>query len=71
MAGVQFYLPLGVAHTICAAGPIFTLVMQRLIRKSEAPNISGQKLQGCLISVIGIVLTSNGKFIYGYLDEDF
>jgi hypothetical protein len=71
IAGVQFYLPLGVAHTVCAAGPIFTLVMQRIIRKAQAPQISGQKLQGCFISVIGIVLTSNGKFIYGYLNENY
>ena len=71
VAGVQFFLPLGITHTICAIGPIVTLVMQRIIRKSEAPSISGPKLQGCFIAVIGLLLTPNGKFIYGYLDKDF
>jgi hypothetical protein len=31
LAGVQFILPLGIVHTISAAGPIFTLVLERFL----------------------------------------
>ena len=71
VAGVQFILPLGITHTICSAGPIVVLVMQRVLRRSSSSPISGLKLQGCFIAVVGIILTSNGKFIYAYMDEDF
>jgi hypothetical protein len=36
IAGVQFVLPLGITHTIASAGPIVTLVMQRMIYKDPA-----------------------------------
>lgn len=70
-AGVQFFMPLGVVHTLGSCSPIFTLVLQRLLRKNEVNHITDSKIKGCFIAVIGIILTSNGKYIYSYLNEDF
>lgn len=67
-AGVQFYMPLGIVQTIGSCGPIFTLILQRLLRKNHVQNITGKKLQGIFIAVLGIILASNGKFIYSYFD---
>ena len=52
MAGVQFFMPLGIVHTLGSCGPIFILVLQRMLRKDEIFNISGKKLHGCFISVL-------------------
>jgi drug/metabolite transporter (DMT)-like permease len=71
LAGMQFVMPLGIVHTIASAGPIVTMIMQRIIRKDHSSEITGNKLLGCIISVVGIVMTSNGKFIYSCLDPNF
>lgn len=71
IAGVQFILPLGVAHTIASAGPILVLLMQKFFFKNSQSVITAKKIEGCIIAIIGIVLTSNGKLIYGYMDESF
>ena len=71
MAGVQFVMPLGIVHTLASGGPIITLILQRILRKNHVHHITGKKLQGCFIAFIGIILTSNGKFIYSYFDESF
>ncbi len=36
LAGMQFFMPLGIVHTIAACGPIFTLIMQRIIHKDKS-----------------------------------
>lgn len=71
LAGMQFVLPLGVVHTLASGGPIMTLILQRFLRKDHIHHITGKKLQGCIIAFVGIILTSNGKFIYSYFDKDF
>lgn len=71
LAGVQFVMPLGIVHTLASGGPIITLILQRILRKNHVHHITGKKLQGCFIAFIGIILTSNGKFIYSYFDESF
>ena len=71
LAGVQFFMPLGIVQTLGSCGPIFTLILQRILRKDNIFHITGKKLNGCVIALIGIILTSNGKFIYSYFDKDF
>jgi hypothetical protein len=64
-------MPLGIVHTLASGGPIITLILQRFLRKNHVHHITGNKLKGCFIAFIGIILTSNGKFIYSYFDETF
>lgn len=69
LASVQFVLPLGITHTIASTGPILTLVLQTLFFKKEF--IHGRKLKGCVLAVVGILLASNGKYIYAFIDKSF
>jgi drug/metabolite transporter (DMT)-like permease len=69
LAGVQFILPLGITHTIASTGPIITLLIQIFVLKKGS--IHKNQLIGCAVAFIGIILTSNGKFIYSFFDKDF
>ena len=69
LAGIQFYIPLGVMHTLASTGPLIILALQAYVFKTG--KIEGNKLYGCMIGVAGILLTSNGKYIYSHINQSF
>jgi len=56
-------------HTLASTGPLIILALQAYVFKTG--KIEGNKLYGCMIGVAGILLTSNGKYIYSHINQSF
>lgn len=65
---VQFYLPLGIVHTIICTGPIFLVVVQYVF-DGKVPN--SQQLIAIAITFAGITLTSNGALLTKWINADY
>lgn len=64
----QLYLPLYVAHTISAIGPIFVCLLNLIIYKKM---ISSEQVVGMLIAFTGIILTVNGRLFMSMIDPNY
>jgi drug/metabolite transporter (DMT)-like permease len=67
-AGLQFYLPLGILHTLAVAGPIFVYVWQYIIERKK-PHY--KEYMAIILTVFGIVLTANGNIFLKWVDPTF
>jgi drug/metabolite transporter (DMT)-like permease len=64
----QFYLPLYAVHTISGFGPIFVCILNYFL---NGVKINGKQLLGILVAFCGIILTVNGRRIWGLIDPSF
>lgn len=60
MSAIQFYLPLGVVHTLGTIGPISVSVYQYLLENKKQ---QFKQVIGIALTVVGIALTANGRMI--------
>ena len=60
MSAIQFYLPLGVLHTLGTVGPISVSLYQYFLdHKSQ----NCKQILGIVVTVLGIIFTANGRLI--------
>ena len=58
MAGVQFYLPIPITHTLGCTGPLFMFGVQYLFGGAK---INQKQIIGAATSFIGIIFVANGR----------
>lgn len=68
MPAIQFYLPLGIIHTIGATGSIFVCIFQYIFEKKKPHMRQGI---GMCLTFTGIVLTANGNMLTKWLNPDY
>lgn len=68
MCAIQFYLPLGVIHTIGLLGPISVSIYQYIFDNKKQ---SFQQILSIILALIGVILTANGRLISKLLNPDY
>lgn len=67
VAFAQFYLPLSVVHSLGGTGTIFLLGLEYLY---EGKKVSRNQGIGIIITIVGVILISNGRLILSHFSED-
>jgi hypothetical protein len=57
---MQFYLPLGIFHTLVISGQVFIFLANYVLKGVK---ITQNQAIGVAISFVGLALTINGRFI--------
>jgi drug/metabolite transporter (DMT)-like permease len=58
MAGVQFYLPVPITHTLGCTGPLFIFLIQYLLGGVQ---MTKKQIIGVSIAFLGILFVANGR----------
>lgn len=61
VAYMQFYLPLGIFHTLVISGQIFIFLVNYLLKGVK---ITQNQAIGVAVSFVGLGLIINGRYIY-------
>lgn len=65
---VQFYLPLGVLHTIATTGPLYVSVFQYIFDKKK-PHI--KQVIGMILTIFGVIFIANGRIFSKWIDPSY
>lgn len=68
MAGVQFYLPVPIVHTLNCSGALFVFIIQYML---DGVKITKNQTIYAGVAFLGIIISANGRELYKLIDKNY